>query len=367
MAKVLVVLALAALLAPASAAALPPGFTETTPWTIPDYATAVRFAPDGHVFAAGKGGMIYDFAGPDDRTPTVFADLRREVFDGWDRGLIGLAIDPDYADGRPYLYVAYTYDKRRDSADSALERHLPDPPDFDRGLPRQRPRLAAGPDGSETVLVEASATSRPATRWARWNSGPTGRCTSARGDGASYNSADYGGTGDPPNPCGDPPGGAGTALTPPTALGGALRAQSYRRPTPAVSLDGTILRIDPDTGAAFAATRAVPTTCAGGSSPTGSATRSGSRSGRAPASCGSATSASATWEEIDRSRTCPRCATTAGRATRATRSRTPTRRWDWTPARRCRRPPPSSRSTRTPTVTRSHGCPGVNGSSSSPA
>ena len=33
---------------------------------------------------------------------------------------------------------------------------------------------------------------------------------------------------DPPNPCGDPPGGVGGALSPPTAEGGALRSQDLR-------------------------------------------------------------------------------------------------------------------------------------------
>ena len=57
------------------------------------------------------------------------------------------------------------------------------------------------------------------------------------GDGASFNNADwgqYGGTTGvadvPKNPCGDPPAGAGGTQTPPTARGGALRAQSIRRP-----------------------------------------------------------------------------------------------------------------------------------------
>ena len=57
------------------------------------------------------------------------------------------------------------------------------------------------------------------------------------------------------NPCGDPPGGT---LTPPTSQGGALRAQSFRRPaTQAASLDGAILRVNPDTGLAAAGNPAI--------------------------------------------------------------------------------------------------------------
>jgi PKD repeat protein len=54
------------------------------------------------------------------------------------------------------------------------------------------------------------------------------------------------------NPCGDPPGGPGTALTPPTAEGGALRSQDLRTSGDPVSLDGTLIRIDPATGAGVA-------------------------------------------------------------------------------------------------------------------
>ena len=46
------------------------------------------------------------------------------------------------------------------------------------------------------------------------------------GDGASFNFVDYGQKGYPSkNPCGDPPGGVGATLAPPTAEGGALRSQ----------------------------------------------------------------------------------------------------------------------------------------------
>src|SRR5262249_36363028 len=54
----------------------------------------------------------------------------------------------------------------------------------------------------------------------------------------------------PLNPCGDPPGGVGTALGSPSSEGGALRAQSLRRAAgePAL-LSGTLIRVDPASGA----------------------------------------------------------------------------------------------------------------------
>src|SRR3954469_2479973 len=62
---------------------LPDGFTDTEAFRIPGYATAVRFAPDGHVFVASQDGIVYEFDG---HTRSVYADLSREVFQNWDRG-----------------------------------------------------------------------------------------------------------------------------------------------------------------------------------------------------------------------------------------------------------------------------------------
>ena len=79
--------------------------------------------------------------------------------------------------------------------------------------------------------------------------GTDGFLYASAGDGASFNFADYGQDGNPVNPCGDPPGGPGTVLTPPTAEGGALRSQDIRTTSDPLGLDGTIIRIDPATGA----------------------------------------------------------------------------------------------------------------------
>ena len=61
--------------------------------------------------------------------------------------------------------------------------------------------------------------------------------------------------------------------------GGALRSQDVRRRAIRPALDGAILRVDPDTGAALPdnPAPAAPTPTRAGSSPTASATRSGSR------------------------------------------------------------------------------------------
>src|SRR5690349_14234681 len=104
----MLLVALVLVAAPARAdTRLPDGFAETTVWSGLTTPTVVRFAADGRVFVASKSGLIYTFDSLDDPTPTVFADLRREVYDSWDRGLLGMALDPT----RQYVYVLYAYDK----------------------------------------------------------------------------------------------------------------------------------------------------------------------------------------------------------------------------------------------------------------
>src|SRR4051812_32842659 len=94
--RVPLALLVALLLFPATAradVALPPGFSESTAWSHLDDPTAIRFAPNGHAFVTGKGGLVYELDGPGDTTPRVYADLRTKVHHGWDRGLLGLAVD----------------------------------------------------------------------------------------------------------------------------------------------------------------------------------------------------------------------------------------------------------------------------------
>src|SRR3954464_7847982 len=96
----LIAVALAVLCGPASssagAAVLPAGFQDTTVLSGLVAPTAVAFSSDGRVFVAQKDGRIMVFDGLDDPAPEVFADLRMPVEDFWDRGLLGLALDPGF-------------------------------------------------------------------------------------------------------------------------------------------------------------------------------------------------------------------------------------------------------------------------------
>ncbi len=106
------VLALFAVAAPAprlGAQTLPPGFRDSIVFSGLTQPTAIAFSPDGRVFVAEKSGLIKVFASLTATTPTLFADLSTNVYNYWDRGLLGLALDPGFPT-KPYVYVLYTYD-----------------------------------------------------------------------------------------------------------------------------------------------------------------------------------------------------------------------------------------------------------------
>ncbi len=58
--------------------------------------TAVAFSPDGRVFVAEKKGTIKVFSSLSATTATTFADLRIKVYNNYDRGLLGLALAPQF-------------------------------------------------------------------------------------------------------------------------------------------------------------------------------------------------------------------------------------------------------------------------------
>src|SRR5262245_7794811 len=92
---------------PAASASLPPGFQEEIVFAGLTQPTAVRFSPDGRVFVAEKSGLIKVFDNLTDTTPTVFADLRTQVHNFWDRGLLGLALAAGFQTV-PWVFVHYT-------------------------------------------------------------------------------------------------------------------------------------------------------------------------------------------------------------------------------------------------------------------
>ncbi len=249
----------------AQAATLPPGFTESVIFTGLESPTAFRFSSDGRVFVAEKSGLIKVFDSLSATTPTVFHDLRTNVHNFFDRGLMGLELHPNFP-AIPYVYVLYTYDKDpsnpqvpRWGTPGATSDGCPDPPGATtNGCVASgrlsRLELSSGSNvstGTELVLVEGWGQQFPIHTMDTVMFGADGALYASAGDAANALYADYGQTGIPLNPLGDPPVGVGGVQTPPSAEGGSTRSQSLRRVAGPAVLNGTIIRVDPATGASL--------------------------------------------------------------------------------------------------------------------
>ncbi len=72
--------------------------------------TAIEWTPNGdRIFVAEKGGVIKLFQN-DQLLPTPFIDISAQVNAHGDRGLLDIAVHPDFFNGSPYVYALYTYD-----------------------------------------------------------------------------------------------------------------------------------------------------------------------------------------------------------------------------------------------------------------
>ena len=247
----------------AGAATLPTGFQDSVVFSGIGSATAVRFASDGRVFVASKDGLLREFDSLTDSTPTTVLDLRNEVDNYWDRGLLGLALDPNFP-STPYIYVLESYDAAIGQTAPKWNDGCPTPPGPNTdGCPisgrLMRLTLSGNTVTATKMLIQDQWCQQyPSHSIGDLYFGSDGALYVSGGDGASFTFADYGqggggaGSPTPKNPCGDPPGGVGGTMTPPTAEGGALRAQSFRRPAgQPVLLNGAVLRVDPATGDAM--------------------------------------------------------------------------------------------------------------------
>jgi glucose/arabinose dehydrogenase len=273
--------AAAALSAPgAGASQLPSGFRDQIVFSGLQEPTAIRFAPGGPIYVAEKTGIILAYSGLGDSTPTTFADLRTEANDSFDRGILGLAVDPNFP-AKPYVYALYTYDhilgapanevpkwgKAGQSGDGCDEKPSGTGVDacpVSGRLVRLTADAAAGYEKAvtsggqpvEKTLVESWCSQFSSHSVGDLQFGPEGALYASGGEGADANNVDYGKLGWPSkNECGDPPVGVGGDQTPPSAEGGALRSQDARTPFNPLAvnpdptgLGGSLIRIDPETG-----------------------------------------------------------------------------------------------------------------------
>ena len=224
-----ILVALFALLGPASApppapdradaASLPTGFREVVVFSGLDTPTAIRFSPNGRVFVAEKSGIIKVFDSLTDTTPSVFADLSTNVYNFWDRGLLGLAVHPSFPT-QPYVYALYAHDAviggqaPHYGTPGVLSDPCPSPPGAteDGCVSSGRlSRLTAVPSGggyvmsgSEQVLVEDWCEQYQTHSVGTAAFGSDGALYATGGEGAGATFTDWGQFGSPKNPCGDP-------------------------------------------------------------------------------------------------------------------------------------------------------------------
>ena len=245
---------------PADAASLPAGFQEQIVFSGLTEPTALRFSPDGRVFVAEKSGVIKVFDNLSDTTPTVFADLRTQVHNYWDRGLLDVALAPDFPTN-PWVYVLYTFDAAiggtapRWGSVGGTSDDCPTPPGpTDDGcvVAGRLSRMQASGNtavGAEQVLIEDWCQQYPSHSIGSLAFGTDGALYVSGGDGASFNFADYGQDGVARQPVWRPT--SGRRGNDDAADGGGWCAAE---PGPSddersVGLNGTILRVDPATGA----------------------------------------------------------------------------------------------------------------------
>jgi PKD repeat protein len=238
---------------PAITAAVPSGFADNLVFGGLTLPTAIAFAPGGKVFDSTS-----------DATATQVVDLRSRVQDYWDRGLLGLAVDPGFGAGRNFLYVLYTHDFNPEGSPTSWGDGCPTPPgpntdgctvtgNLSRIPVDPATGVANGPE--QPLIADQWCQQFPSHSIGHLAFGPDGMLYVSGGDGASFTDPDWGqfgggaGSPTPANPCGDPPSPLGTPLSPPGAEGGALRSQSPRRVAGhPILLNGAVLRVDPATG-----------------------------------------------------------------------------------------------------------------------
>jgi glucose/arabinose dehydrogenase len=244
------------------AQSLPAGFQRGDPITGRSQPSAIQFAHDGRVFIAEKSGRIWAYANLLDTTPELAADLRGNVHDFWDRGLLGFALDPRFPEV-PFAYVQYTFNGGLDLGGPTPRwppTNCPSPPGATTNgggcvVSGRISRIPLDGSSAEVVLLEDWYQQFPSHSIGTVAFGADGYLYAGGGDGASFNGPDFGQWGNPDYPDLRSPLDPLQPADPATNHGGSLRSQGlevqdmYAATGDDVWLDGTIIRIDPQNGA----------------------------------------------------------------------------------------------------------------------
>jgi len=87
---------------------VPSGFSQEVIATGLIFPTTFAFLPDGRILIAEKEGVVR-IVKNDALLPTPFIDISARVNDYEDRGLLGIAVDPNFT-ANGYVYLLYTYE-----------------------------------------------------------------------------------------------------------------------------------------------------------------------------------------------------------------------------------------------------------------
>lgn len=196
----LVALAAAAAAPAAAQTFADPGFVSETVVTLSPYGVnGMVFAPDGRMFVWEKAGIVTIFQNGV-LLDEPFLDIRDHVNRYWDRGMLGLALDPDFS-ANGYVYLVYTYEHAGQPESSAprtsrVTRVQADPANPNRALAGSEttllgtlgtPPCSQYPAGSDCITAdEVSHT----IDWIRF--GADGKLYISNGDGAPFSSASVG-------------------------------------------------------------------------------------------------------------------------------------------------------------------------------
>jgi glucose/arabinose dehydrogenase len=182
---------------PARAATLPSFFEERTLASNLTVPVDVAWAPDGRMFVAEKAGRVRVVSANGTLQAAPLIDISGHVNNNWDHGLLGIAVDSDFATNN-YLYLLYVYEP-----DAAH----PDAPKVSR-LTRvvvKSDNTVQNPQAPETVLL-GSVTTAPCPTASNTldclpadsithsigtvRSAPDGTLYVGNGDGADFNGVD---------------------------------------------------------------------------------------------------------------------------------------------------------------------------------
>ena len=132
---------------------------------------------------AEKSGRIRVYPTLTSTTPTTFVDLAPKVHNFWDRGLLGLELDPAFP-ANPYVYALYAHDAAIGGTAPRWNDACPSPPGPTSDgcvISGRLSRFAAVGNvaGTEELLIEGWCQQYPSHSIADLGSDRTAPCTSA--------------------------------------------------------------------------------------------------------------------------------------------------------------------------------------------